>query len=326
MEKEPILDSSEDESFLFTDNTSEERSVAEKLSSSGAKWNIVILSVSFFLIFAAFLALQSLQSSLNATEGKGVACLAVLYSCMCVSSLFLAPVLLGILRPKWTLAICFVCHCLFTASNFYPQWYVLIPACALLGVASGPLWAAENTYMTSLAVMHAAAVREKRETIIQQFNGIFFAIFQASVVGGNLISALVFTFANDKNGTDILQESSGSCHVNSSLCVLDSTKYTLFTVFEVLGITGLLLLVVALNTLQKLGAVKQKRKKAFELALSVVKLHKDVKLLLLLPIVFYNGLEQAFFAGEYTKVNFLCSAVMCVIVASRISTVNVVTH
>ena len=302
-EKKPILDSTEDESSLFDDNLSEEPPVAVKSNRSSAKRNILILSVSILFIFTAFQALQSLQSSLNATGGKGVACLAVLYGFMCISSLLLAPVLLGILRPKWTLAICFVCHCLFTASNFYPQWYSLIPACALLGAASGPLWAAESTYLTTLAVMHAAAVKEKEEAVIQQFNGIFFAIFQASVVGGNLASSLVFTFANEKNRTE-MQESSESCSVNTSLCVLDRTKYTLFSVFEMSGIIGLVLLIVALKTLKQLGAVKQERRKALELAASVVKFHKDVKVLLLIPIVFYTGLEQAFFAGEYTKVRF----------------------
>lgn len=300
-ETEPILSGTDDESPLLDEDKHEEAVGDPKHVHRTVKFNLVVLSLSIFFIFTAFSALQGLQSSLNATGGKGVACLAVLYGVMVVSCLLLAPVLVGILRPKWTLVLSFICHCIFTASNFYPQWYTLIPACALLGAASGPLWAAQNTYLTTAAVMQAQAGNEKEEAVIQQFNGIFFTIFQASVVGGNLASSLVFTLADERNRT-VAVNSSELCDVNASLCILDSTKYTLFTVFEVSGIVGLLLLVIAVKTLKKLGAVKQQQRKAFELAMSVVKLHKDVKVLLLIPITFYSGLEQAFIFAEYTKV------------------------
>ena len=301
-EKDPMLSGSEVE----MDDEKHEETPDVKLPGRRGLKDLLLLSFSMFFIFAAFTALQALQSSLNETGGKGVACLAVLYGVMIASCVLVAPVLVGIFRPKWTLVGCFICHCVFTASNFYPQWYTLIPACALLGAASGPLWAAHNTYLTTLAVMHARAVKDKEETVIQQFNGIFFAVFQASLVGGNVVSALVFAFAHRESVTERENSSLEVCHSNVSLCVLDSTKYTLFTVFEVSQIAGLLLVLVALKTLKKLGSDMQiHRPKIFQLAASVVKLHKDVRVLLLLPITFYSGFEQAFIVGEYTKVGVM---------------------
>ena len=141
--------------------------------------NMIMMSVCFFFTFSAFTALQNLQASLNKT---GKTCLAVLYGLLMVSC-FITPPLVQRLSPKKTMVLCLIVHCVFTAANYYPVEYSLVPACALLGLASAPLWTAQQTYLASSAHMHAAQRPERiLDEVLNRFNGIFFLIFQCTQV------------------------------------------------------------------------------------------------------------------------------------------------
>ena len=141
--------------------------------------NVLLMSTSFFFTFSAFTALQNLLASLNQT---GKTCLAVLYGLLMVSC-FITPPLVQRLSPKKTMVLCLMAHCVFTAANYYPVEYSLVPACALLGLASAPLWTAQQTYLTSSALLHAAqrpgSIPDK---VINQFTGLFFFIMPSTQV------------------------------------------------------------------------------------------------------------------------------------------------
>ena len=86
--------------------------------------------------------------------------------------------------PSVTLSL--VCSCRAT----------LIPTSAVLGAAGGPLWSAKCTYLAMTA--HLQAEREGRDSsraqdLLNQYFGIFFAMFQSSAVWGNLLSSLIFS-------------------------------------------------------------------------------------------------------------------------------------
>ena len=148
-------------------------------SGSAIAWkhkrNVFVLSVAFLFNFTAYAALQNLQSSLN--NKSGVASLAVIYGSIIISCLF-APALIRIVGTKWTIAICVACYSVYTACNFYPEDYTLIPGGLVLGMAAAPLWTAQATYLTTSAISYADIKNEVPEVVINQFNGIFFFFFQ----------------------------------------------------------------------------------------------------------------------------------------------------
>ena len=56
---------------------------------------------------------------------------------------------------------CFFCYTFYTAANLYPGYNTLFSTAALLGLAAGPLWAAQCTiYLTTLAISFADVVSD----------------------------------------------------------------------------------------------------------------------------------------------------------------------
>ncbi len=98
--------------------------------------NILSISFAFMLTFMAFASLCNLQSSLNVEGGIGVASLYVIQSCVVVSSLLFAPVILKTLGCKWAIASCIFCYSGFAASNFHPTWYTMMPSSIVIGKSS----------------------------------------------------------------------------------------------------------------------------------------------------------------------------------------------
>ena len=60
-----------------------------------------------------------------------------------------------------------------------------------LGLTGGPLWAAQGSYITCIAMMYAKSAGLKHETVVQIFFSIFFVIYQFNHLGGNLLASLV---------------------------------------------------------------------------------------------------------------------------------------
>ncbi|XP_078575853.1 protein unc-93 homolog A-like [Branchiostoma floridae x Branchiostoma japonicum] len=154
--------------------------------------NLLVLSSAFLLNFTAFRGLQNLQSTLNSEAGLGVVSLSCVYASMVLSCMYAPFFIHKVGSCKWTIVVCFFGHVLYTGSNFYPSWYTLMPSSVLLGAISGPLWTAQNTYLTSSAQEYAEQ-HESPEGDIAKFNGIFYLLNDLSGIIGNLISSLVFS-------------------------------------------------------------------------------------------------------------------------------------
>lgn len=260
--------------------------------------NVVVLSLCFFLNFTAFTALQSLQSSLN---DSGKTCLATVYGTLMLSC-FITPPLVQKLSPKTTIFLAMLSHSIFTGANYYPKSYSMIAACALLGLVSAPLWTAQQTYLTTMAHNYARAtgVSESFDAVTNRFNGIFFLFFQASGISGNLISSLVL---HSRGGTDnVLDHVPGSCDKKDSVAsVPSSTRTTLMTVFLVCNASGALLCLLRLRKMEE--HVSQYVARGWrEVLLATFRRMVDWRMLLLIPVTVYSGMEQAFIFGEYTKV------------------------
>ncbi|XP_043963364.1 protein unc-93 homolog A [Gambusia affinis] len=171
--------------------------------------NVLVVSTGFLSLFTAYGGLQSLQSSLNAAQGMGVASLSVIYAGIIISSMFLPPIMIKNLGCKWTIVVGMVCYVSYSFGNLYPGWYTLIPTSFILGLGGSPLWSAKCTYLTISGNMQAAKDNKKGADVVNHYFGIFFFIFQSSAVWGNLMSSLIF--GQDTNISDIPEDVLSTC-------------------------------------------------------------------------------------------------------------------
>lgn len=99
-----------------------------------SKKSIIINLVFLFLVFmgnwCTYHVLELLQSSINGDIG--IYSITLGYICKTVSSL-LGVKIVDKITPKWTLVMSSVCITIYTAANFWPKWYVMFPAGALVG-------------------------------------------------------------------------------------------------------------------------------------------------------------------------------------------------
>ncbi|XP_071790200.1 protein unc-93 homolog A-like [Asterias amurensis] len=291
-------------------------------SGSAIAWkhkrNVFVLSVAFLFNFTAYAALQNLQSSLN--NKSGVASLAVIYGSIIISCLF-APALIRVVGTKWTIAICVACYSVYTACNFYPEDYTLIPGGLVLGMAAAPLWTAQATYLTTSAISYADIKNEVPEVVINQFNGIFFFFFQSSQISGNLVASLVlYPYANDssqplRNISNCGIQSCGSSghHGNDSDSMSGEissppakTVTLLMCVYLACGLMSFLIVVFLLSKLHTpQGSFLENTKSSL-----VATLHLLINpyIVMLIPLFMFSGMEQAFFAGDFTKAFITCTS------------------
>lgn len=78
-----------------------------------------------FILVCPFLSLNdpfSVQSSLNAEQGMGVASLSVGYASIIVSAMFLPPIMIKNLGCKWTIVSSMACYVAYSVGNLYPGW------------------------------------------------------------------------------------------------------------------------------------------------------------------------------------------------------------
>lgn len=246
--------------------------------------DIHILSWAFLLIFLAYGAAQNLQSTLNTDGDLGTISLGILYTSFTVSSLFASSVVRK-LGSKNALLLGTTGYWLYIAANLKPSWYTMVPASLYLGFAAAILWVGEGTYLTSTARSQANDHKLHEGTVIGHFNGEFWAIFATHQLFGNLL-----TLALLKDGAE------GST----------SGTTLLFTVF--LGSMTLGTILMAFLKKRDCEETEGQRDSSVSFYTSLVSLWKhvitplcDTRLLLIVPLIAYSGLQQAFVWAEFTK-------------------------
>ena len=329
--------------------------------------NVFVIGFAFMFVYTAFMSLQSLQSSLNTDGGVGVVSLSCMYSSTVLSCL-IAPWVINRLKCKWTMVVAFVLFSCYFAANFYPKHFMLIPAGIVLGLLAGPLWSAQATLVTTLGISYAHRTQNyDADAVINKFNGIFHAFYQASQIWGNIITAAVL-FGNDTlkstSETDIWlttssttnrssllttytthtsHNSPSSSHSSISLnfpllptwkrcgskfCDLpladpgaeyrdsnpiiegisDDCRHMLLGVYLICSIMGAIIMMIFLDSE---GQTKEEDTcgcvSSRELCMATIKMLSDYRCQLLIPLVFFLGLQQGFLFGDFTKVNFFFS-------------------
>jgi MFS family permease len=163
----------------------------------------------------------------------------------------------------------------FIVANLWPTAYTLLPTAGVLGVGASIIWTAEGTYLTMAASNYARARGQPKESAMGFFNGIFFGIFQLNQVVGNLIAGFILNnHAITKSRVDLLM------YIFIGLC----------------GVSVVSMLFLAREEPPEPQGYQPPMQKIFKALL----LFKDPRLLLLIPIFLYSGLEQSFNAGVFT--------------------------
>ena len=274
--------------------------------------SFILFCTSFCLIYAAFFPLQSLQGSLNATVG--FVSLASLYVCFQLSST-VAPIFNKIFGPKYVIVTAYFFFVLYTACNYYPETYTLIPSSVALGCAHGPLWAAANFYTVSQAKKVATALRKKPEAYIGKFTGIFFMFF---FVGGCIGNAIASSILLPDSGGLNIPSSNGSgvqCNIDPSLTAEVSpwARYTLLSIYLSFDIAAI---VTAAFGMKKIGETSytEKSLKMFvregkSNAKTLIKMFFNWKYMLVMPVICYQGLHSAFISGAFNKVSMVAHCI-----------------
>ena len=94
--------------------------------------NLLVMSAAYFFLFSAYFALRNLQSSLNAADGLGLYALSSMYCALVFGSLF-STTIVQRLRPKRTVSLSLVGFVAYSAANFHPRFYTMIPASVVHG-------------------------------------------------------------------------------------------------------------------------------------------------------------------------------------------------
>ena len=154
------------------------------------KKNIFILSLSFLLMFTAYISIRNLQSSLNSKGGLGTSALSSVYVMLFVGCVF-ATTIVQRLRPKPTMLVAMTANIVYITANSYPSYFTLIPAAGLVGFSLSLLWTAHATYMTSIAIRYAEVSGKNLMNVLSKFNGFFFMFFQCGQILSGVISSTV---------------------------------------------------------------------------------------------------------------------------------------
>ena len=167
--------------------------------------NLLLISISFLLLFVAFESMSKLQSSINVVRriqnvkynqcmvllqvnNLGTWSNAAVYASLILSCMFMPSIMIRWLKVKWALVVCMLCYTTYIAAQFYPQFYTLLPTAFILGMGAAPMWSAKCTYLTHVAHRLAGLDGSDPAPVVVKFFGIFFFFFQCNSILGNIIS------------------------------------------------------------------------------------------------------------------------------------------
>ncbi|KAJ4704708.1 UNC93-like protein 3 [Melia azedarach] len=246
--------------------------------------DVHILSCAFLLIFLAYGAAQNLETTVNTEGNLGTISLGILYLSFTCFSL-IASLVVRVLGSKNALILGTTGYWLFVAANLVPSWYTMVPASFYLGFAASIIWVGEGTYLTSAALSHASNRNLPEATVIGSFNGEFWGFFASHQFVGNLISLAV-----------LRDNKEGSTSGTTLLFIVFLCSMTLGTI--------LMCFLHKEDGKGEKGPVDSSvnfYSHILSLLKSITTLLLDIRMLLIIPLIAYSGLQQAFVWAEFTN-------------------------
>ncbi|KAL6847363.1 hypothetical protein ACP4OV_023216 [Aristida adscensionis] len=238
-----------------------------------------ILSAAFLFVFSAYSAAQNLESTVNTEGDLGTVSLGILYTAFTVFAAVASPVVAW-MGAKRSLVVGTSGYVLFILANLVPTWYTMVPASVYLGFAASIIWVGQGTYLTSAALSHARDNNLPEGPTLGNFTGEFWAVIASTQVIGNLLSFVLLRNGKDGGGV--------------------TGKNLLFVVFLGCMIVGIVLMCLLSKRDEKCD--KAPVHSSFKAMLKyIVAPLKDQRMLLIIPLMAYSGLQHAFVWAVFTK-------------------------
>lgn len=295
-ENKPLIDETNDVK-VKVDEQENENNVENNIEIKPYVPILKLIWMSFFylLVFIAFNGTQSIMTSLI---GKMASySLSILYISFTACSLLASTGLVIYLTPKWALVLGSIIYTAFIAANIKPMYATLMPLALFLGLAASLVWAAQGSYLTTVAISHAMSLKRSPRSSIGLFTGIFWGIFMLSVMVGNLISSLILAGDNASESSDD-SESDG-------LSAKKKLLFYCYVIIACIGVIGLAFLPPPVPKGFKLDYSElnngKKQKTTCQKIMGTLTLFKDPKMALLIPFFLLSGFEQAFLYGDFTS-------------------------
>uniref|UniRef100_A0A0N4VJU7 UNC93-like protein n=1 Tax=Enterobius vermicularis TaxID=51028 RepID=A0A0N4VJU7_ENTVE len=288
--------------------------------------NLWIMSVAFLFLFTAFHGLQNLQTSVN--KRLGFDSLGVYYLTVAISSLFVPPFMLNRLGCKLTLIVSSGIYMIYMVANFLPKYYSLIPAAILAGCAGSCLFATKCVYISESGRRFGQLNVEDQNVVTVRFFGFFFTVLHFGQVVGNVLSSFILTLAIEyvKPADGVIYN---TLRFSNSPFLSEQAKanlkqpprgafLALCGAYFCCTVVALLIVSMFLNSLRKdkIASKMQCKINYFPFNLRCLNYQiylpytyfklSNAKPLLLTPLTIFNGLEQAFLIGYYTKAYVAC--------------------
>ena len=261
--------------------------------------NALHLSLSFCLIFLAFSVAQNSQTSLD--PKVGAIGLGILYAVFTLSNTFSAWVV-NSTSTRLSLFFGALTYALYVAANIHTLPLLLYPSSAIIGLGAAILWTAQGSFIAHSSAQHERAHSLPPHSTMGYFNGIFFSIFQVNQFLGNLLAALLYTYQATQAAVFGVMTVICGCGV-ATLLLLPKTSGAPSAEQRALrtssppseadeeeGGSGAVASSAASSTPPdySIGAV-----------LASLTLLKDLRLLLLLPLIIYSGFSQSWIFGAF---------------------------
>ncbi|KAH6944143.1 hypothetical protein HPB50_002048 [Hyalomma asiaticum] len=276
--------------------------------------NLLVVSMSFLLLFTAYQSMQNLQSSLNPEAGLGTASLATIYVALVLSCMFVPTYMIRRLGLKYTMVASVVMYMLYFVANMEPSWYTLLPASLLLGMGGAPLWTSKCAYLTYLAQEYADLVGALDSApFVAGFFGVFFMLFQTTQIWGNLIAFIVLRPPNMTEVAADIEQCGAWFHPTEDLAMLNQTNlgvvnrmqtYTLSGVYTCCVLSSIVMLVAFLDPVRK--EVYDPNPPMQLLVETMYHMRRGYQQLIV-PLTIYSGMQQAFFSGDFTQAYISCA-------------------
>uniref|UniRef100_A0A0D3HVT6 Major facilitator superfamily (MFS) profile domain-containing protein n=1 Tax=Oryza barthii TaxID=65489 RepID=A0A0D3HVT6_9ORYZ len=238
-----------------------------------------VLSAAFLFVFSAYCAAQNLESSVNTEGDLGTVSMGILYTSFTLFAVTASPVVTW-LGSKRALVVGTSGYVIFILANLVPTWYTMVPASLYLGFSASIIWVGQGTYLTSAALSHARDNNLPEGQTLGNFNGEFWGMFASTQVIGNLISLALLR--DGKDGGSVMG------------------KNLLFVVFLGCMIVGIVLMCL-LSKRDEKGNTAPTHSSFGAMMKYIVAPLKDRRMILIIPLIAYSGLQAAFVWAVFTK-------------------------
>ncbi|GBN71885.1 UNC93-like protein [Araneus ventricosus] len=202
------------------------------LSKSRIIKNLIVVSVSFFILKTGDEGIFMLQTTMNKDEGVGTISVAVMYVSYGLTSLLISSFLIKKLGAKNSLLLAIITCLPFIASNFYPTWITMLPSAIFRGFGNSLLWSSQCTYFNEASVLFCKIGKDGRKSrnasnVAPKYenSGVDKEIMTFKSDGQKVEPLSAFDLLSKTGDSSVSNRNSAMCDVDSSPVTLTGCKY-----------------------------------------------------------------------------------------------------